>query len=156
MELCTYSPQISPGNSNITPMPETMPLTLVSRETVLLEYPYASPTTTLELKVPQLNDIKLVDFSRIQRRSRGNTLITARKSYWPKSNTFNIAFNFLTASERDDVIAFVKLTLGKEVKYTDHESQEHKVILINPANPLTQEGEGCQFTWKVDLQEIIT
>lgn len=156
MELCTYSPQISPGNTNITAMPATMPLTLVSRDTVLLEYPYSSPTTTLELKVPQLNDIKLLEFSRIQRRSRGNTLVIARKSYWPKSNTFNIAFSSLTAAERDEIIAFVRLTLGKEIKYTDYESQEHKAIIINPSNPITQEGEGCQYTWKVDLQEVLT
>lgn len=154
MENCTYSPQISPGNSNITPMPADLPYTPVARPTILLEYPYAAPTLTLELRTPEFNDIGLLEFSRVQKRSRGNTLILYRDPIWPKSKTFNFSIRALTQVSRDEIIAFCRASIGQWVKFTDWRSQEHKVIILNPSNSITQEGRGCQFTWKVDLQEI--
>ena len=155
MNECEYSPQISPGNADITAMSALMPFTPIERETILLEYPYASPTLTLELRNPELNDRKSLVYSRVQRKSRGNSLILFRASHWPKSRVFNISFRALTSSNRDAIISFIRASLGKEIKYTDFLAQEHKVVLINPDAEITQEGIGCQYTWTASLQEVI-
>lgn len=156
MNKCSYSPQISPGNNSVTPIPSTIPFTPESRSTILFEYPYETPTLTLELRTPEFNDIGLLEFSRVQKRSRGNTLILFRDPTWPKSKTFNFSLRALTQVSRNEIIAFCQTTAGQWIKFTDWRSQVHKVIILNPSNSITQEGRGCQFTWKVDLQEIIS
>lgn len=155
MNECEYSPQISPGNADIVAMSALMPFTPVERSTILLQHPYDTPTLTLELRNPSLNDKLGLTYSRIQRKSRGNQLIVFRATHWPKSRIFNLAFSSLTATNRNEIIAFIRASLGKEIKYTDYLSQEHKVLLINPDTDITQEGIGCQYTWSVSLQEVI-
>lgn len=155
MDECTYSPQITPGNP-MTGMPETIPVTLVNRDTILLEYPYNSPTLTLELKNPILGDHDVAEYSRIQRHTRGLGLKLYRDPTWPKSRTFNISFQGLSSTDRNAILAFIRQTAGLELKYTDYYSQVHKVIMLQPKTPITQTGQGCQYTWKTDLQEVIT
>ncbi len=154
MDECSYSPQITPGNP-ITSMPADIPVTLVARDTILLECPYDTPTITLELKNPILGDHDVAEYSRIQRHTRGLGLKLYRDDTWPKSRTFNMSFQALSAIDRDNILDFIRQTAGLELKYTDYLSQVHKVIMLVPKTPITQTGRGCQYTWKTDLQEII-
>jgi len=155
MDYCSYSPQISPGNPNITPMPALNPLTIVNRSTVLFQYPYDTPTLTLELRNPQLNDQKTIDLSRIQRHSRGRELITYRDPDWPAGYTLSMAFTSLSLQTKNQIISFVQQTVGREIKFTDHLSQIYKCIIANPRNFISEEYDVCGFTWKVDLQGVL-
>lgn len=151
MEDCTYSPQISPG-SPLTPMPATAP-TLTPRDTILLEYPFVSPTTTLELRNPNFNDKLVVRKSRIYRVSRGNDLIVFKDPIWPKTRIINYAFERLTQVQAQDALDFFEESLGKYIKLTTYESLVYKGIIINPNNPVSQETKSlCSFTLKFDFQ----
>lgn len=163
---CLYEPQISPGNTNLTPMPATAPVTLVRRETILLEFPHDVPTTTLELRSPEFNDKLVKKFTRIYRKSRGNTLIVFRDPAWPKTDIINWAFRGLTNIQAADALAFYKLSAGKYIRLTTYESLVYQGIIINPNNPISQEGpdvilpdpnpDNCtvnsSFTLKFDFQ----
>lgn len=155
MDECTYSPQITPGNP-MTAMPSELPFEFVERNTILLQYPYDSPTLTLELKNPIPGDHDLSEWSRIQRHTRGLGLKLYRDDDWPKSRTFNISFQALTQTDRDNILSFIRQTAGHELKYTDYLSEVHKVIMLQPRTPISQSGRGCQYTWKTDLQKVIT
>lgn len=148
--LCTYDPQIFSGD-----FPTTEPHTLVERSTVLFEYPYDTPTLTLELKTPVFNDQEAIDLSRIQRRSIGGSLIVYRDDDWPKGFSLNYSFENLSLQNKDDIMNFVKQTLGKEIKFTDHVSKVYKVIITNPKDFISDELNTCGFTWKVNLQGIL-
>lgn len=153
MDKCSYSPQISPITiPGLTP-PAAVGPTLVKRDTVLLQYPYDSPTTTLTLRVPNLNNKLVPKISRIQTLSRGNTLVVYRDPIWPKSTILNWAFEGLTGDEAEACLAFSKLTCGKIIKLTDYESRVLRGILTNPRNPISQERNSCRgYTWKMDFQ----
>ena len=152
MDECTYSPQISPG-SPLTPMPETSPVTLVARDTVLIQYPYTSPTHTLELRNPGFNDKLVIQKSRIYRVSRGNDLIVYRDQIWPKARIINYAFEGLTQTQAEDALTFYEVSLGKYIKLTTYESLVYKGIILNPNNPISKETKhDCSYTLKFDFQ----
>jgi hypothetical protein len=169
MNKCNYSPQISPVTIiGLTPPPATGP-TLTRRATVLLQYPYASPTTTLEIRAPNTNNKLVPKISRVQAMSRGNELLVYRDPIWPKSTLINWGFEGLTKAEAEACLAFALLTCGQIVKVTDYESRVMRGILINPRNPISQESKeiipvnplsltprearGTRgWTWKCDLQ----
>lgn len=153
MDKCTYSPQISPVTiPGLTPPPATGP-TLVRRATVLFQYPFDTPTTTLGIRSPNLNNKLVPKISRLQLMSRGNELIVYRDPVWPKSTLLNWSFEGLTKDEAESCLAFSLLTCGRIIKVTDYESRVLRVILINPRNPISQERAGCRaYTWKADMQ----
>lgn len=153
MDECTYSPQISPG-SLLTPIAAN-DINVVDRPTILLEYPFVSPTTTLELRNPELNDKIITQVYRVQRYTRDNTLDIYRDPTWFKNGVLNWNFTGLSLDDRNSIISFCRLSAGKYVKVTDYLSQVHKCILINPDNPITQEHSGCNYTWKCDLQKSV-
>lgn len=169
MDKCTYSPQISPVTiTGLNPPPSTGP-TLIRRSTVLFQYPYASPTTTLEIRAPSTNNKLVPKISRIQAMSRGNELLVFRDPIWPKSTLINWSFEGLTAEEAENCLAFCLISCGQLVKITDYESRVMRGILINPRNPISQELKDLipvvsgsptpreirgtrGFTWKCDIQ----
>lgn len=169
MNKCSYSPQISPVTiDGLTPPPTTGP-TLIKRSTVLFQYPFDSPTTTLEIRAPSLNNKIVPKISRVQSLSRGNELLVYRDPIWPKSTIFNWSFEGLTKAEAEACLAFALLSCGQIVKITDYESRVMRCILMNPRNPISQElrdlipvtpgsptpreERGTRgFTWKCDLQ----
>lgn len=150
MALCEYDPQIFIGN-----FPTTIPHTIVTRTTVLFQYPYDSPTLELELKTPTFNDQEAIDTSRIQRRSIGGSLIVYRDENWPKGFSLNYSFENLSLEARDNIVSFLRETLGKEIKFTDHNSKVYKAIITNPKDFISEELSDCGFTWKVNLQGIL-
>lgn len=155
MTLCNYDPQIVGGNNSITPPPLTNPKTLVNRTTVLFQYPFDTPSLTLELRNPELNDQRTIDLSRIQRYSIGRELILYRSNNWPKFLSLSYSFRGLKLQQSDNIKTFIKTTLGKEIKFTDYQSQEYKVIITNPREFISEEFANCGFTWAVNLQGVL-
>lgn len=144
MANCTYHPYISPGNSDITPPSSTTPV-LVERDTIELAYPYASPTTTLELRNPEVNDINTLNQIRLIKRSRGNRLITFRESSWAEYETLAFAFSVLTRDTARELLDFFLESLGKEIKLTDYLSREWQGIILNPTEAINERG-ACKYS----------
>jgi len=161
-----YQPEISPG-STLTPMPAT-DITVVNRTTVLLQYPFDVPTTTLTLRAPELSNTIAVQAQRVQGYTRGNTLYQYRDPNWFKTRLFSWTFTGLTRQNRIDILNFVLLSAGQYITVTDYDSQVYKCIITNPDADITQEGPdyaqlppnsalpaGSLYTWKVDLQKAL-
>lgn len=151
MDICNYSPQISPGNSNRTPIASSQP-TLTPRDTVLLEYPFDTPTESLELRNPSFNNKIVPKINRILRFSRGRELIVYRDPVWLKQTILNWSFVGLSAAEASAALDFCLTSIGRQIKLTDFESRVYKGVLLNPSNPISQEGKLCMFTFKLDFQ----
>ena len=153
MERCEYSPQISPGNPNLTPMPTLPPVNLVAVAGISLGFPYFNPTTALTLRNPQFNDKLVKKYSRIQRNTRGNTLIVYRDTSWPQANIINYSFIGLSKDEANDALDFYKLSAGKYIRLLTYESLLYKGIILNPNNPVSKESaNNCSYTLKFDFQ----
>jgi hypothetical protein len=158
-----YTPEVSSGVLDNMPAADTIPTV---RGTVLLQYPYDTLTTTLELRSPELNDQAIFQAYRVQTYSRGDTQIIYRDPSWFMNRVYNWAFSGLTRQNRIDILAFVVLSAGKYIKVTDYWSRTYKAIIINPDNTVTQElpdyatqdGSGLPgagYTWKIDLQRAL-
>lgn len=142
MDECSFSPQVLSGT-----FPTTQP-TLTPRDTVLFEYGVSS----VELRNPELNDGETIGASRIQRETTGNRLIIYRDDIWPKTEVKTISFRGLNVTDVANLRAFISLTLGKVVTYTDYLSRVYNVIITNPDTTFTEENADCNYTVKLDLQ----
>lgn len=159
MNVCTYSPQIAPGNGRITQMPATM-RPIVRRQTVVLTHNDFSIT----LPAPNLRNKFLPKISRVQREARGGELIIFRDPIWSKMIVLNWAFEGLTATQAEGCLEFSSESCGDIITVLDFESRTLEGIIINPTNPVSQEKPDiskpdCQvrgYTWKFDFQGVFT
>lgn len=133
-----YTPFVGTSNPNYTP-PTTTPPTLGSA-TLTLTYPYTSPTSTLVLRNPEFRNQDTLSFNRINRETRGGTLIVFADPNWPKSQVLSMQVDFLKQSQVDDLLQFFLDSLGKEVGLLDHENRQWRGIILTPDAEVTHAG----------------
>jgi hypothetical protein len=75
---------------------------------------------------------------RINRESRGGTLIVYSDPQWPKVHTLVMEFSVLSEDTAQDYLDFLAATLGKEIRLVDHESRHWRGVLIQPDDPITR------------------
>ena len=144
--FCTYSPFLSEDSP--------MPSTYVSTPGMLtLQYPAGTPTTTLVLRNSQFGDSYDLGFDRINAINRGNELIVYGDTHWPEIETFSLRVSSLTAAQRDSIISFTDLTLGRTIRLTDHFGQVWNVYITTPdADFIDARGDDCSFVWEITCE----
>lgn len=135
--LCNYTPFVGAGSGAA---PSTTPPT-IAHALVRLTYPYVSPSLTLDLRNPDFGNQDRLAFDRINRETRGGTLVMFVDPDWPKQTTLNVTINGLRKTQVDDLLAFLHTSVGKEVGYRDHENRQWRGIIITPEAVVTQEGK---------------
>lgn len=145
MDKNTYSPEISPGNSSITPPPAIGPL-FVKSPTITLTYPVSSPTTTLVLRSPELGNKESLRLRRVNRSTRGNSLRIFNDRDWPRDHVLSISIRGLEKDEVDALIDFVTESLGQDIGYLDYESRQWVGIITNPQAVVTDLTKSCNFS----------
>jgi len=139
--LCNYSPSVgSTTDPNAPSPPSTTAPSLTATDGVTLEYPTIAPTSIVTLSGPEFNNKDSMQFQRINRTTRGGTLIIYADPNWNKSFILSLEFNALTEVECQDVLDFVEASLGKNVKLTDWEGREWTGIITNPDSPISRVG----------------
>lgn len=148
-----YSPFVgAAGSPDFTP-PTTTPPTL-GAATLTLTYPYVSPTSTLVLRNPEFRNQDSLSFNRINRETRGGTLIIFADPSWPKSQTLRLEINHLKQSQVDDLLDFLLDSLGKEIGLLDHESRQWRGIILTPDADIShvgRENRSVQFDFEGEL-----
>jgi hypothetical protein len=134
--FCAYAPFIATGNA---PAPPVTPPTL-STGTVTLTYPFISPSTTVVLRNPEFENRDLLNFTRINRTTRGGSQIVFADPVWPKSQVLRLSITHLSPAQGRDLLDFLLTSLGKEIGLLDHEGRQWKGIIINPDTILSQPG----------------
>lgn len=138
ISTCLYDPQVgSNGISTIAPVFGTAKLTLT--------YPFVTPTTTLVLRNPNFGNTEKREFSRINRESRGGTLLIFRDTKWPEREVLQVTIDALTETQKDNLIQFFKDSLGKEIGLLDDENKQWKGIIIDPDAEITHVGV-CNYS----------
>ena len=134
---CQYSPFIGSGSPAI---PATMPV--LGDAKVTLTYPFVSPTTTLMLRNPQFGNVDRLSFDRINRETRGGTLIMFADPKWPKQQTMNVAFQALTRAMKNSLLTFLAASLGQDIGYLDHENRQWVGIVTTPEATVQNDSRG--------------
>lgn len=137
--LCTrqqYSPFIGASTDSSYTPPSLTPPTIGSHK-LTLTYPYVSPTTTLVLRNPQFGDKDRLNFNRINRSTRGGTLIVFADPKWPKTQALAVQVDGLTQAQASDMIAFLRQSLGQEIGLLDWENRQWRGVITTPDAQVT-------------------
>lgn len=136
---CTYQ-QYTPfvgatGDTDYPPPTQIVPT--LGTATLTLTYPYVGPTQTLVLRNPAFQDRDRLSFSRINRETRGGTLILFSDPKWPKTQTLVLQVDGLKQSQVAELLTFLEDSLGQEIGLLDWEGRSWRGIIVNPDTPIT-------------------
>lgn len=119
-----------PIRSTSSGCPHPTPFT--RRSTILLTYPYPIFTHSVELRNPVFNDNQQLEFRRINRLTRGSTLKMFRDPAWPEAERLIYNFDNLKQEDIKNYLAFVQLSIGREIGLLDFESRQWRGFIITP------------------------
>jgi hypothetical protein len=140
--LCTYSPFVGSTTDPAAPQNilKNQPVIDPARRGVTFFYPWSSPTVTLNLRGPDLGNRNRLEFQRINRETRGGTLVIWADPMWPKNERLVLNFSGLTEAEGQSTLAFITQSLGKEIGFTDWEGNTIHGVIMTPSEPLVRDG----------------
>ena len=152
-EVCSYDPTIgsSTDQDNPVPRPLSSPFDVSRQSIITLSHPWTEPTNSITLRVPELGNKNIIEVQRINRKTRGGTLIVWSDPQWPRNEKMVVDIKALTESKATDLLAFISLTLGKEFGYTDWENNTHKAVLLNPSTAITRGGT-CKLSASLEFE----
>jgi hypothetical protein len=128
--LKLYSPFVGTGDPGYTAPSTTSPT--LGNATLTLSYPYGAPTQSVTLRNPAFGDRNQLSFARVNRTSRGGTLIVFADPNWPKIEKLLLTVSGLKQQQIDDFQNFLIVSLGQEIGLLDHENRQWRGIITNP------------------------
>ncbi len=136
---CTYSPFIgSSTDPNAPTAPTIVPPTVSRADFVILE----RGANVLILRLPELGNRDRLDFTRINRESRGGVLYIYSDPLWPKTENMQLDFLGCTEAEMQDILTFIENTLGHEIIIHDWENRSWYGFITNPDTPVVRDNKG--------------
>jgi hypothetical protein len=81
---------------------------------------------------PDFDNTEALQFTRVNKKTRGGDLIIFRDPQWPKSMTFTYTWKYLSMKDRDNLMNFVANTVGQVFNLLDYEGNNHSVYIKNP------------------------
>jgi hypothetical protein len=115
----------------------TIPATGVTAFT--LSYPTTSPTDILELRMPRFGDRDRLAANRINRETRGGTLVVFADAIWPTIQSLVVQFEGLSAVESQALLIFLEAHLGEEIGLYDWDHRYWPGVILNP-DPVVCDG----------------
>jgi hypothetical protein len=106
-------------------------------------------STTLVLRNPEFNDTYQRGYTRIQRETRGGTLIIFGDPNWTK--TKRLTYTITALPDADAVLDFLQLSLGQLITLTDHFNREWQGIILNPNTAVTQ-NRNCDAEFQLEFE----
>jgi hypothetical protein len=151
---CTYSPFVG-GTSDPdapTPPPVTYPAAGVTPG-FRLQYPSTGMVTDeLTLRTPNLGNQDRLAMTKINRETRGGTLIVYADPIWPKVETLLVSFSGLSNTQAQGLLTFMDDYLGQEIRLIDWEDRVWVGVITNPSDPIVQDGPGCQMAASFEFE----
>lgn len=96
-------------------------------------------TDSVMLRSPEFGNKDRLTFNRINRETRGGTLIIFANTIWPKIQTLSLTFTGLRKIVVDDLFNFLHDHLGVEIGLIDWESRYWRGVITTPDNPITED-----------------
>lgn len=138
------------GDTSYGNIDETTPV--LGSGTLTLTYPYTSPTLTLTLKNPEFGDQNVLDFAKIDRKTRGGTRKIFADNDWSEAQTLQLTVSNLSACKVPvaDIVNFLNTSLGKEVGLLDWHGRQWRGVISVPDTDITQEASGTRVVITYD------
>ena len=136
-----YYPFVGDGANSPTPpsLALNAPLEGITAPFQLV-YPAAGAVTdSCTLRAPNLGNRDRLGFNRINRETRGGTLVVFADPIWPKTQTLVLSFSGLRRSEGLDLLDFLSVHLGQEIGLIDWESRYWRGIVTATTDPVVED-----------------
>ena len=145
---CTYAPTIgvTADLDVVTPPPTQPPLT---SGTLTLTWPFVSPTMTVVLRNPEYDNKFQYQPTRINRETRGGTLIIFSDPVWPKLKKLEFTVTYLQGIQMQNLQAFLLASIGQTIGLLDWEGQQWEGVILNPDAEISNAQRG---NWSIGLQ----
>ncbi|KKK61846.1 hypothetical protein LCGC14_3010230, partial [marine sediment metagenome] len=114
-----------------------------------LYFPVITPTNTVTLTGPERDDRDKLSFQRINQTSRGLFLYIYADPQWPKVKRLSLGISVCTEALAQEVLDFVKLTVGKEIGLRDWRNRSWSGIIDNPESAITRDSRN---NWSIALE----
>lgn len=152
--LCTYSPFVGSSTDPNAPTPPPSTYTAAGGTPGFrLQYPASGAVTDqLILRAPNLGNQDRLSMTRINRETRGGTLIIYADPIWPKVETLLLSFSGLTREEGQSLLTFMENYLGQEIRLIDWEDRLWRGVIVNPQDPVVPDGPGCKYTASFEFE----
>jgi hypothetical protein len=137
-----YTPFVGSGSGEYTP-PSVIVPTLAS-QTLTLTYPYVTPTTTLVLRNPNFANKDRLTFNRVNRETRGGTLIVFADTKWPKIQQLTLEIDALSSQQALNILTFLQDSLGQEIGLLDWENRQWRGIITNPETDIVHSARNAR------------
>jgi hypothetical protein len=151
-----FSPMIG-GSDDDSGGYEDMPTTAptLTPSTLTLTYPFESPTTTMVFKNPGFGNDFNMEFSVLNRSTRGGDRVVFGDPKWAKSEVQVLQVDHVCNPNIDNYIAFVNESLGKEIGLLDWEGRQWRGIIIAPQSDIAKQftGYSVQIVFRGELDE---
>jgi hypothetical protein len=141
--IVQYAPVVGINEDPNAPAPP--PLTLAGpmdgiEARFQLVYPAAGDVTdSVSLRAPNLGNRDRLSFNRIQRETRGGTLIVFADPQWPKVQTLVLSFSGLYRVEARALLKFMEDHLGEEIGLIDWEHRYWKGVIVTTNDPIVED-----------------
>jgi hypothetical protein len=152
--LCTYTPFVGATSDPDAPTPPPTTYTAAGvTPGFRLQYPgIGGVTDELILRAPNLGNLDRLSMTRINRETRGGTLIVYADPVWPKVQTLLLSFSGLSYTESQALLAFMEGHIGEEIRLIDWEDRLWRGVIVNPQDPVVQDGKGCKYTASFEFE----
>lgn len=107
--------------------------------TKVVSFAHAS-TSTVTLRAPIWGNKDKYEVVRIQEETRGKMLVVYQDPMWPKTQHLELEFDYMSRTQADELLIFIKATLGKNITYTDHFGQAWVGFITSPDAEFRQIG----------------
>lgn len=153
--LCSYSPFVGDSSDPDAPTPPPSAYTAAQGTPGFrLQYPATgSVTDELILRAPNLGNVDRISAVRINRETRGGTLIVYADPIWPKVETLVLSFSGLSEAEAQDLLTFMEEHIGEDIKLIDWEDRLWTGVLSNIQDPIVQDRRSnCSYTASFEFE----
>lgn len=135
----------------------TAPTIIPTQAGITLTYPLVNPSNTLLLEIPNFGNEDTWNFTRIDRTTRGNDRKIFSDPKWAKFErlTFEMFGNTADCTAGiDEIIAFLNVSLMKEIGFTDWEGRTWKGFIVAPETEVTETADG--FSLQIVFEGVLT
>lgn len=141
-----YRPFVGDGDDgNFTPPSEVPPTLSDNTMKFELNIPPA-PTTTLVLKNPEFQNVDELQFTRIDRKTRGGDRKLFSDQDWGQLQTLRLRVEKLCDKDADEIINFLNASMGRTVTLFDWENRQWSgLISSSNTDVFTDENETTTF-----------
>jgi hypothetical protein len=149
-----YHPFVGDGPSG-APAPPAGALTGLMPEIAVpfqLVYPATGTVTdACTLRAPNLGNKDRLSFNRVNRETRGGTLVVFADPRWPKTHTLALNFSGLCRDEGQTLLAFLSNHLGQEIGLIDWETRYWRGVVVTTTDPVVEDSPG-RFTASFEFE----